>query len=244
MNYEIIYNRQFIVVGDRYIPLFQHGNSGQFKLSLKGKKTPVKTWSVFNKDKTNKILFSKQEILELAKSYNSYEFYRTRNSSFKEGEFERWFVNGTNTAKPIEYFTEHDNTMVIVEVGSDSEKEHSITSTIDLLETLDNIKNKSVVIEDSLTQLNFRFNEQNLILPRQKRNRSEYKEYPFYFVLASNEGYYIRKLNSKCLCSESKDIHSVARKFKTEKEAEKYLKQYEIVREKFTIEKVDEPVIL
>ncbi|MGF9891632.1 hypothetical protein ABEX78_23520 [Priestia megaterium] len=244
MNYEIIYNRQFIVVGDRYIPLFQHGNSGQFKLTLNGKKTPVKTWSVFNKDKTNKILFSEREIFELANSYNNYDFYRTRNSSFKEGEFKKWFVNGTNTAKSIEYFTEHGNTMVVVEVTSGREKEHPITSTIELLETLDKIKNKSVIIENSVTQLNFRFNEQNLNLPRQKRNRSEYKEYPFYFVLSSNEGYYIRKLNSKCLCSEDKNRHSAARKFKTEKEAEKYLKQYKIVSEKFTIEKVDESVIL
>ncbi|WP_394555250.1 hypothetical protein C1N61_26290 (plasmid) [Priestia aryabhattai] len=244
MNYEIIYNRQFIVVGDRYIPLFQHGNSGQFKLTLNGKKTPVKTWSVFNKDKTNKILFSEREIFELANSYNSYNFYRTRNSSFKEGEFKRWFVNGTNTAKSIEYFTEHGNTLVIVEASSGSEKEHPITSTIELLETLDKVKNKSVIIEDGITQLNLRFNEQNLNLPRQQRNRSEYKEYPFYFVLSSNEGYYIRKLNSKCLCSKDKDRHSVARKFKTEKDAEKYLSRYKIVREKFTIEKVDESVIL
>ncbi|WP_456364210.1 hypothetical protein [Priestia aryabhattai] len=244
MNNEIIYSRQFINVGDKYIPLFQHGNSSHFQLSLKGKRSAVKAWSVFNNEKPNKILFTKQEIRDLAASYNTYEFYRTRNTPFKEREFENWFINGLNKAKSIEYFVEHGNKMVVIESISGREVEHPISSTYELLETLDGIRRNSTYNSNVCTQVNFRFCEQKLNLPKQMRNREEYKEYPFYYVLSSSEGYFVRRFNSNYKCSTVKDKDSVVRKFKNEKAALKYLDQYQDLKARFTIERVDQSVIL
>ena len=46
MSSEIYYDRAFIRVGDRFIPVVNHGSSNCFDFDARGREVPEKHWSV------------------------------------------------------------------------------------------------------------------------------------------------------------------------------------------------------
>lgn len=242
MSYEIIYDRRFISIGEKFIPLFQSGSSNCTEYNDKGNEVSEKNWSIFNYGFRNKILFTESEIIELAENYKDAEFFKTRTTPFKKGEFERWFVNGTKHAQPIEYYLEFGNHMCVVEYGPNRESTRRyIRSTEELMIHID--KNEAKNLFGNAYVLNLQFSERDLRLPRKRRGSAKRIEYPEFYILTSSDGYFVRKTKRGYKYSYYRSSGQI-KKFKTENEAVKYLDKYPGLKEDFTIEKVEETVML
>lgn len=108
MSSEIYYDRAFIRVGDRFIPVVNHGSSNCFDFDAHGREVPEKHWSVLNYTFHGRQLFTEEEIRQIAAVYeaansdNRDGIRKSRNRSFGVGEFGRWIMNGMKTAHTVE----------------------------------------------------------------------------------------------------------------------------------------------
>ena len=57
MSSEIFYDKAFIRVEEKYIPVVNHGSSNCFEFDSRGREIPEKTWSVLNHPYTERMLF-------------------------------------------------------------------------------------------------------------------------------------------------------------------------------------------
>ena len=69
MSAEIYYKKAYIKVGDKFIPMVNHGSTNCWELNWRGRHVPEKNWSVLGYG-TNGVLFSKTEMESLAKEYS------------------------------------------------------------------------------------------------------------------------------------------------------------------------------
>ena len=96
MSSEIYYDRAYIRVGDRFIPVVNHGSSNCFDFDACGREVPEKHWSVLNYTFHGRQLFTEEEIRQIAAIYeaansdNRDGIRKSRNRSFDVGEFGRW----------------------------------------------------------------------------------------------------------------------------------------------------------
>lgn len=121
MSSEIYYDRAFIRVGNRFIPVVNHGSSNCFDFDAHGREVPEKHWSVLNYTFHGRQLFTEEEIRQIAAVYeaansdNRDGIRKSRNRSFGVGEFGRWIMNGMKTAHTVEEYRACGNTVVVVE---------------------------------------------------------------------------------------------------------------------------------
>lgn len=93
MSSEIYYDRAFIRVGDRFIPVVNHGSSNCFDFDVHGREVLEKHWSVLNYTFHGRQLFTEEEIRQIAAVYeaansdNRDGIRKSRNRSFGVGEF-------------------------------------------------------------------------------------------------------------------------------------------------------------
>lgn len=98
MSSEIFYDKAFILVGEKYIPVVNHGSSNCFDFDSRGREIPEKHWSVLNYPHTGRMLFTAEEMQEIAAVHekanrnNRGGTRKSRNRSFEEGEFGRWIL--------------------------------------------------------------------------------------------------------------------------------------------------------
>ena len=145
-------------------------------------------------------------------------------------------------AQPVEYYLELGNSMYVVELGPNNyEKSYSIYSTEELLQHINRVEAKNVFNQEYTLDLKFR--NRDLILPKRPRKQKQLKEYPHYYILVSKCGkVFVRKLKWGYRYTYCKD-DIYAKRFKSEEEARKYLEKYSSLKDKFMIEKVDEPAM-
>lgn len=240
MGYEIIYDRRFIFVvidgENKYIPIFQYGSNNCFDFASNGRMIPEKNWGVLNYTKRNQYLFNESEIRELAAIYeNSGEIHKSRYKIFDKGEFERWYINGMKSAKPLEYYTELGNAFHILDytdyVYNEKEPErHYIKTTEELLAKLKELDGK---------ELTMGFVPRNLYLPRKRKQYKERKKVSQYFVLYNSKTGYLHKLTRNGYRYSPYSV-SNAKKFITEKQIKSYLQKYEQRLDGFEIEQINE----
>ena len=88
MSSEIFYDKAFIRAGEKYIPVVNHGSSNCFEFDSRGREIPEKTWSVLNHPYTERMLFTADEIREIADFYEEISMSnrggtkKSRNRSF------------------------------------------------------------------------------------------------------------------------------------------------------------------
>lgn len=112
MSSEIFYDKAFIRVEEKYIPVVNHGSSNCFEFDSRGREIPEKTWSVLNHPYTERMLFTADEIREIADFYEEISMSnrggtkKSRNRSFEENEFRRWILAGMKSAHTVEEYME------------------------------------------------------------------------------------------------------------------------------------------
>ena len=147
MSYQIYYDRAYIAVGDKFIPLVNDGSNNTWERSFfSGRDVPEKNWNVMNYKRRNQLLFTAEEIREIAKDYeecnrSSGTSFKSRHRAFAEGEFERWIINGMNRAYTIEEYSKMGNSMYILDYSSDNEwKRYPFKTTDEFMLLLDELK--------------------------------------------------------------------------------------------------------
>ena len=109
MSYQIYYDKAFVKVNDKFVPMINSGSNNCWEVNFCNREIPEKNWSVLNYTVRSKVLFTADEIVEIAKRYEQLSqdngmCFKTRNKCFEAGEFERWILNGMKSALTIEEY--------------------------------------------------------------------------------------------------------------------------------------------
>ena len=221
MSAEIYYKKAYIKVGDKFIPMVNHGSTNCWELNWRGRHVPEKNWSVLGYG-TNGVLFSKTEMESLAKEYEGYSadntgILKSRNRGFGIGEFEKWILAGMRSALTVEDYVGAGNVLM----GYDNATDDTwyIRTTDELLEALDRNRMNT---RFHLTFRNNRDVRRPVISSRNMniRNMSEY------YVLKGDKGYFIRQRAGIIFTTMNRESEQIKR-FQTELEAINYLEKYE-----------------
>ena len=69
MSYQIYYDKAFIKVNDKFVPMVNSGSNNCWEVNYCNREIPEKNWSVLNYTMRSKVLFTADEIVEIAKRY-------------------------------------------------------------------------------------------------------------------------------------------------------------------------------
>lgn len=225
MSSEIFYDKAFIRVDDRFIPVVNHGSSNCFDFDCRGREIPEKRWSVLNDTHRDRQIFTAEEMREIAAVYeeasvsNRGGTRKSRYRSFEEGEFGRWILAGMKSAHTVEEYTGYGNTVVVIDYSEPCWRKHSVSTTEELLEKLKELDGCSISVSF--------WNDRHVKHPpmRRKGVPTDFRKLPEFYVLHGVSGYFARRSNRRVwLVVDLKRGFSSVRKFRTEKEAQKYLK--------------------
>jgi len=223
MGYDIFYDRRFIKIPEYgYIPMVQMGSSNVFEYTYRGKEIPEKKWFVLNTTNSQKVIFSEEEIMKIAEDMEHEAEHgtimKTRYTPFKPGEITRWFKSGIKNARTLEEYISWGNNLEMIIYAEIGQKLLYPTTTEELL-------NEIILRQVSGIRINLRFTERNFKVPKIYRNRREkaLDEYPY--VLKTKTGY-LHHLGKWTLYTTFAPEY--AKKFKTEKEALKYIEKHNL----------------
>ena len=118
MSYEIYYDRAFIRVGERFVPLVNQGSNNCWETNWNGRDITEKNWQVLNWRRRSQLIFTEDEVKQIAKDYEqvsqeSGTCFKTRHRPFGKGEFERWILCGLKSAYTIEEYVGFGNRFAI-----------------------------------------------------------------------------------------------------------------------------------
>lgn len=224
MSSEIYYDRAYIRVGDRFIPVVNHGSSNCFDFDACGREVPEKHWSVLNYTFHGRQLFTEEEIRQIAAIYeaansdNRDGIRKSRNRSFDVGEFGRWIMNGMKTAHTMEEYRACGNTVVVVEYAEPVWKKHVVYTTKQLLDKLCELDGKPISVS-------FWDNRTVMHPPTRRKNDSlNHNELSEYYVLRADQGFFVKRSSRRIwFARKISPTAASVRKFRTEKVAQRYL---------------------
>jgi len=228
MSYSIYYDRAFIRVGDKVIPLANSGSNNCFEF-YNGREVPEKNWNVMNWQREEQFLFTEPELRELAHIYDEYSqssgmIHKSRNNCFEPGELERWIMNGMNRAYTVEEYVSFGNSFFVIDYSpSEIEdwKKHSFKTTDELLKILEELKDnrqKDIKIQNNREVIRPMINRS----PKKTLSPSELTEYFVLKALYNGQTVFFMKLVKNGVKYVYKP-HDGAKVFKTDKAAQKYL---------------------
>lgn len=181
---------------------------------------PEKRWFVFDVVSPGRVIFSKEEIMQAAELLEKDAAHgmimKTRYTPFKAGEIKRWFKNGIENAKYLEEYISWGNVLqMIIRTG----KEEKILYP----KTTEELINEITMYQISGTPIKLQFRDRKFIAPKKhrKKKRKTLEEYPY--VIKTKTGYFHHKGKWTLYTTVFPEY---ARKFKTEKEAIKYIQTY------------------
>ena len=218
MSSEIYYDRAYIRVDDHYIPIVKHGSSNCFEFEF-GREVPENQWSVLNYGYRGQLLFTEDEIRQIAARYEEYNsdnrggVRKSRNRSFEVGEFGRWIEGGMKTAYTVEEYTACNNTVIVVEHTEPVWEKHIVQTTEELLDKLHELDGKSI----SISYLKSR----EFTHPYRRRKSSSWdpsKQSGFY-VLRADNGYFSKRSDRRIWFDRNTPPTAASvRKFRTERQ--------------------------
>ncbi len=233
MSYQIYYDRAFIRVGTQFIPLVNSGSNNCFEFNYRSREVCEKNWSVLNWKRRDRLVFSRQEIVMIAREYDQLNqengmSFKSRNQCFAHGEMERWIINGMKRAYTVEEYVSFWNSLYILDYSpseTNDWKEYPLKTTEDLLRLLEELKDAK--------QLCLKLGDNRRVhrpassrAPRKKLNTAGLAEY--YVLKGEYEGanIYFLRFNRSGGFKYYYHPHSSIKAFKSEKEAQKYLEKY------------------
>ena len=230
MSSEIYYDRAFIRVGDRFIPVVNHGSSNCFDFDAHGREVPEKHWSVLNYTFHGRQLFTEEEIRQIAAVYeaansdNRDGIRKSRNRSFGVGEFGRWIMNGMKTAHTVEEYRASGNTVVVVEYTEPIWKKHVVYTTEKLLDKLNDLDGNPISVSF--------WDDRTVTHPptRRKNDLLNHNDLTEYYVLRAAQGFFVKRSSRRIwFARKIPPTAASVRKFGTEKAAQRYLEKNDLV---------------
>ncbi len=239
MSSEIFYDKAFIRVGDRYIPVVNHGSSNCFEIGRRGREIPEKYWSVLNYTRRDSQIFTADEMRQIAEVYEAASMgnrggtRKSRYRSFEEGEFGRWILAGMKSAHTVEEYRKYGNTVVVVDYSEPDWQRHPVYTTGELTEKLKELKGRSISVSF--------WDNRHVTHPpmRRKGKPMDFSLLPEYYVLSAMQGYFVKRSSRRIWFARGeKPVAPGIRKFKSEKAAQKYLDDNQGIFSKyaFTVE--------
>lgn len=225
MSSEIFYDKAFIRVGEKYIPVVNHGSSNCFEFDSRGREIPEKNWSVLNYPYPGQILFTADEIRKIADFYEEVSMSnrggtkKSRNRSFEENEFRRWILSGMKSAHTVEDYVKFGNRVIVIDYGEERWMKYPVPTTEALIDKIQELKDRRITVG---------FGDERYVnhpsLWRSERQPFDFSSLPEYYVLLGKQGYFVKRSSRRIWFARNvQSTHSVIRKFKTEKAAQKYL---------------------
>lgn len=224
MSSEIFYDKAFIRVDDRYIPVVNHGSSNCFDFDSHGREIPEKHWSVLNYTRRDRQIFTAEEMQHIAEVYETASMSnrggtrKSRNRSFEEGEFGRWILAGMKSAHTVEEYKEYGNTVVVIDYSDSYWQKHSVYTTEELMEKLKELEGRSITVSF--------WDDRHVTHPpmRRKSQPFDFSQLSEFYVLSAAQGYFVKRSSRRIwFARNQKPTSTHIRKFKTEKAAQKYL---------------------
>ncbi len=221
MSSEIFYDKAFILAGERYIPIVNHGSSNCFDFDSCGREIPERHWSVLSYPFHGRLLFTAEEIEQIAAAHeaanteNRGGTRKSRNRAFEIGEFGRWILTGLKSAHTVEEYRAFGNSVILIDYDRNWSKA-SIASTAELLEILERRRGEHIGVGFA--------DNRHICRPikARKEHAFDFSNLDRYYVLRSEQGIFVKRSSYRIWLTRSMQTVPV-RKFKTEAEAQKYL---------------------
>ena len=205
------------------IPIVKHDSSNCFEFEF-GREVPENQWSVLNYGFHDQLLFTGDEIRQIAARYEEYNsdnrggVRKSRNRSFEVGEFGRWIEGGMKTVYTVEEYTACHNTVIVVEHTEPVWEKHVVQTTEKLLDKLRELDGKSISVSYCKSQ------EFTHPYRRRKSNSWDLSKQSGFYVLRADNGYFSKRSTRRIwLDRNTPPTAASVRKFRTEKAAQRYL---------------------
>lgn len=231
MSSEIFYDKAFIRVEEKYIPVVNHGSSNCFDFDSRGREIPEKTWSVLNYPYPGQMLFTADEIRKIADFYEEVSMSnrggtkKSRNRSFEENEFRRWILSGMKSAHTVEDYVKFGNQVIVIDYSEERWMKYSVPTTEELLDKIQELEGHRITVGF--------WDERHVNRPtmrRSERRPFDFSSLPEYYVLLGKQGYFVKRSSRRIWFARNvQSTHSAIRKFKTEKAAQKLNRQSEVL---------------
>lgn len=225
MSSEIFYDKAFIRVEEKYIPVVNHGSSNCFEFDSRGREIPEKNWSVLNYPYPEQMLFTAEEIQKIADFYEEVSMSnrggtkKSRNRAFEENEFRRWILSGMKSAYTVEEYAEFGNRVIVIDYSEDRWMKYAVPTTEALLDKIQELEGHQITVGF--------WNNRHVNRPTMRRGKGQpfdFNSLPEYYVLLGKQGYFVKRSSRRIWFAQNvRSTHSAIRKFKTEKAAQKYL---------------------
>lgn len=225
MSSEIFYDKAFIRVEEKYIPVVNHGSSNCFDFDSRGREIPEKNWSVLNYPYPGQMLFTADEIRKIADFYEEVSMgnrggtKKSRNRSFEENEFRRWILSGMKSAHTVEDYARFGNTVTVIDYSEECWQKYAVDTTKALLSKIQELADHQITVGFG--------DKRHVNHPKMQcgeRQPFDFSSLPEYYVLLGKQGYFVKRSSRRIWFARNvQSTHSAIRKFKTEKAAQKYL---------------------
>ena len=243
MGYEITYNRVAIKVGeDKYVLLIQTGSNNCFEVNYRGREIAEKNWFQYPfhgrniKESPYVSASDVEKQLQLEVEKYSYEngffgIHKTRYTPWKVSSYCTWVRNAIKNSRTVEELVELNGPFPICtrRAGNNPDgdaypysytDDKFIRTTEELVDYLDKVS-----ADEKALGISWRLDRDFRISPKKTRNRRQKEQVSFFFVLQRNDGskqFFLQRTR--------KGTYYVyretdARKFKTEKAAQQFLKR-------------------
>lgn len=233
MSYEIVYNRQFLKIDDKIIPLVLHGSNNSYEITWNGKERRERNWNPMYLSCNKMIAITENELMKLIEDCcdgTCQEHFMRNNKWVDDKGLIRFFQNGIKNAKTIEemneeyYFSGLQGYFSIWKhMDNTIENKVEINSSEDLREFLSAIQKRldnKTVNEEIYFCLRYYDEEFKSRVQKEKKPKERLTDY---YAIKVNKYAYLVQVTSRrikyChLCNDTKQ-------FKTEKEASKYIEK-------------------
>lgn len=235
MSHEIVYNKQFLKIDGKIIPLVLHGSNNCYEPLSNGRQRRERNWNPIYIGSNTPIAVTESDLMNKIESCcdgGEYQEYFMQNGKWVDDKgLIRFYQNGIKNAKTIEklkedYFFYGMHGLFSVWKGYDNtiENRMEINSSDDLREFLEAAQNRldnRTEKESIYICLNY-YNEK--FESRVKPERKEKERLTDYFAIkVGNRDSYLVKQTSRRIRHAS--LCNLTKQFKTEKEANKYVEK-------------------
>lgn len=222
MSSEIYYEKAFISIGDRFIPLVCRGSTNAYEFNAHGHEAAERYWSVLDLPYRGRLLFTSDELQKIAETYEGFSsgnrggMRKSRNSAFEAGEFQRWFLAGLKNAHTLEEYRQFGNSIILTDRHT---QKTTYTATTDaFLAALSRMGELNVDI---------RFDScRSFYHPPRVSKQSKFDKLKQFYVLKAWSGYFVKRTRHGVMAIRTDDpTVATVRKFRTKQAAQKYMEE-------------------